>query len=82
MNTYPEHEKMAAARDKIDTVTDFLEWVGAQGMHVVTITGGRNAVYVDQMFGIRELLAAFFEIDERKIDAEKHAMLADLRSRS
>lgn len=76
---YPEHKKMSALRPKIDVVTDFLEWVGEQDMHVVTIQGDRMP-YVGEMFDIRRLLAAYFKIDERKIDAEKQAMLEAIRA--
>lgn len=80
--SYPEHEKMAALRDKIDVVTDFLEWCGQNGQHVVTIDreASRYHVVVDDILGIEELLAAYFLIDRRELEREKRAMLAEIRS--
>ncbi len=78
MSEFPEHEKMAELRDKIDAVTEFLEWCESTGKHVVTMS--RHSLRVDEMFGTRELLAAHFQIDERKIEAEKQAMIAEFRA--
>ncbi len=78
MSNYPEHQRIVEQQDRIDAVTEFLEWCESTGKHVVTMS--RHSLRVDEMFGIRELLAAHFQIDERKIEAEKQAMIAEFRA--
>ena len=44
--------------------------------------GYREGEYMHAGTPVRVLLAEFFEIDEKKIEAEKQAMLAELRGES
>ena len=63
---YPEHMKLRAISDESQAIYNFLEWCEEQG------GTGRS---------IRDLLAAHFEIDQDKIEAEKCAMLESIRAR-
>lgn len=89
---YPEHEKLKAIADKSQVVGEFVEWLGSKGIHLADypacLTGGDHAHHEcrrsERLYTIdtpiRKLLAEFFDIDQDKIDAEKDAMLEQLRS--
>jgi hypothetical protein len=81
MTDYPEHEKLQALGGANQTVGDFIEWLGEQGIYLASYGTGS---YCDELFSIHksrdDLLASFFEIDRDKLEAEKQAMLDALRS--
>ena len=72
---YPEHDKLRAIRHQSQTVGDFLEWLEENGMEVGVWDGdwfhpsNRNK---------ESLLAAYFEIDQAKLEREKRVMIAEL----
>lgn len=74
MSKYPEHDKMHAIKDQSQAIGEFLEWCGERRWQLVDM---------DTDFPVRkrteELLAEFFEIDLKKVEEEKLAMLASLR---
>lgn len=80
--TYPEHVKLEAISDKSQCIYDFLEWAAERGYQLAKWTEGERRGS-QELFYIREsrmdLLAAFFEIDLKKIEAEKRAMLDYMR---
>ena len=83
MGSYPECERVAAAKDKSLVLTDFVDWLGEKG---IVLAGWRKfgIFEEDQLSPIRqsyeELFADFFNIDLKKVEAEKVAMLAALRN--
>lgn len=75
MNKYPEHEKMKAVKERSQIVGEFLEWLESQSMEVCH----RHTYEYEPTDKSREgLLAEYFEIDLKKISAEKDAMCAEL----
>lgn len=78
---YPEHEKMKARKEEADALAPFLEWLQDQGYEICDWNDGRDEWH--QAFSssnqIEETMAAFFDIDLKKLAAEKDAMLAEIR---
>jgi len=68
----PEHEKLKKVSDKSQVIGEFIEWLETEGFYV---TGRKRGKY----FNLRWMLAKFFNIDEQKLEAEKIAMLEEMR---
>ena len=81
MSEYPEHEKMKAVRDRSQVIGQFLEWLfREQGLAVCEWREGpRVDAWERDSRNIEQLLAAYFDIDLKKVDDEKEAMLAVIR---
>jgi hypothetical protein len=81
MDAYPEHERLKKISDKSQTCGEFIDWLESHGYRLCEpdpeSPSGR---YWPTHRPIRELLAAFFDIDQKRIDAEKDAMLDALRA--
>ena len=77
---YPEHMKLRAISDESQAIYNFLEWCEEQGV-VLAERLGENENLFRTGRSIRDLLAAHFEIDQDKIEAEKCAMLESIRAR-
>ena len=77
---YPEHMKLRAISDESQAIYNFLEWCEEQGV-VLSERLGENENLFRTGRSIRDLLAAHFEIDQDKIEAEKCAMLESIRAR-
>lgn len=74
MSEYPEHEKMRAIREKADLLGDFLETMRFRGYSMSTQNRLGDWSPVDPS-AYELLLASYFGIDMRKIEAEKKEML-------
>lgn len=79
---YPEHAKLAAVADQSQAIGEFLEGGGFILAEYVTFEGHDRATLVPVGRSINDILAAYFDIDLAKIEAEKRAMLASLRGES
>jgi len=86
MSDYPEHTKMAAIRDELDAVADFLEALesgkltyGGERLHLAIYPADSPNRPVVVGASIPSLLAQWSGIDQDKIEAEKRQMLASLR---
>jgi hypothetical protein len=78
---YPEHQKMKAVKPAADAIANFLEWIREEGMTICRYEETRRrGEYFPVRDGIKQLLAAHLEIDLKKIDDEKDAMLKELRA--
>lgn len=77
VDPYPEHAKMLALRPEIDTVTEFIDNLGEQGLRMAR-WDEESSRYVSAG-GPEELLALHFGIDTGLIAQEKDAMLQSLR---
>ncbi len=77
MAEYPEHEKLKALGGKNQTVGDFIMWLGENGM-VIAEEEGDGELWPARK-NINELIGAFFDIDQNKLEAEKQQMLEALR---
>jgi hypothetical protein len=78
----PELEKMGRVREESQAIGEFLEWLSStKHVHLAQSVEGYN---FPQHFAYQteELLAEFFEIDLKKVEAERRAILASLRGES
>lgn len=96
MTDYPEHDKLAAVADDSHTIGEFLEWLSGEGITLCTwrdratidqdmLQAGVVFIEADHHYpvgwSLEETLARYFDIDQNKLEAEKRALLADLRGR-
>lgn len=82
MSDYPEHKKLKAIAEQSQAIGEFLDWCrGEYGYELAEWDKSRK--FDDRMMPVSEstekLLAAFFDIDLNKIEAEKRAMLEKMR---
>lgn len=78
---YPEHTKLRAVSAKSQEIGTFLEWIEEKGWRFATYREDGRQTLDPVYFGTKEkLLAEYFHIDLDKIEAEKRAMLDELRS--
>lgn len=81
MTIYPEHEKLKALDGANQTVGDFLEWLDDHGYEIGQRDDKEN--YLQWTGKYRDdWLAHFFDIDRKKLSAEKDAMLEEIRASS
>lgn len=73
---YPEHAKLKAIVDKSQVIGEFMDWLSDKGIHLAE--WGKHELFSINT-PIRDLLAEFFGIDQKKLDAEKDAMLEEQR---
>ncbi len=79
---YPEHDKLTATREGRRWVGAFLEWADHMDYHVTTTQqADEDSEAFEVPVRIEDALAAFFGIDQKKLAAEKEAMLAALPRR-
>jgi hypothetical protein len=83
--SYPEHEKLQRISDKSQSIGEFVDWLNTQGIFLAEWVkkpgrqGSSDLTYARK--GIQELLAMFFDIDQKKISEEKQAILQLIRER-
>lgn len=77
---YPEHEKLKAISDKSQAIGEFLDWLPSQGiaLHDLNQCNFGQDKFEPVRQSIHELLAEYFQIDQKLIDQEKEAMLASI----
>lgn len=95
MSEYPEHDKLAAIHERSQAIHDFLEWCAERGLWLAErqcLRWDHPDAYCeegecDMSDGLapthqsdRALLAEFFDIDMNRIEAEKRAMLDQMRN--
>lgn len=76
--SHPEHEKLAAIKDKSQAIGGFLEWLEEQGITLCTLPENSD-YFVPCHMPIQQRLAKYFDIDLNKLEQEKQAMLEELR---
>lgn len=81
----PELNKMADARAAgSDTIGTFIDWLQQQGYVIAKWDNRPDHMKHDQLYPIHKpienWLAEYFEIDLNKIDAERKALLDQIRS--
>jgi hypothetical protein len=81
MSDYPEHDKLRAISDQSQACYDFLEWLeDLHGARLCHVPPGMHSTYFPLNFSMRKLLADFFDIDQDRLEAERRAMLDELRA--
>lgn len=92
MSKYPEHDRLDKVKDESQAIGEFLDHMAEEGK-VISEYVRQGDVDPDALFpnheflrpdhiGIQDRLAAYFGIDQDRIEAEKRAMLDDLRETS
>lgn len=71
----PEHEKLKEVSEKSQVCGSFIDWLLERGFRIT------HAKHRTIRFNLQRELAAFFDIDEQKLEQEKDAMLKALRGR-
>lgn len=83
---YPECEKQAMAQDKARVLSDFLDFIRAEGIHLAKykeyeeedrLTTELEPCESDAFYN--ELLGKFFGIDLKKLEEEQRQMLDEIR---
>jgi hypothetical protein len=93
----PEHDKLSAIKDKAHSAGEFLDWLTSERgiilaenhQHSPACYGNDNHLHCWYSAGefapvrcsLQSLLADFYSIDLEKLEAEKAAILAELRSK-
>jgi hypothetical protein len=91
--SWPEHEKLEALDGDNQIIGAFLEWMEQHGMvvgkwHDVDKLdewedfGDQTEVLLPDHLTIQDRLAVYFMIDRERLDAEKMAMLDEIRETS
>jgi hypothetical protein len=75
---WPEHEKLHKVVDKSQAIGEFLDWCAAEKGIVLVNQDDYRREGIPVSF--RPLLAEFFNIDEKALEAEKVAMLEQMRA--
>jgi len=80
----PEHDKLSAAKaqDATQTVGEFIDWLGEQGIFLMTSAMDEES-HRERWVPVEashRLMARFFGIDEHRLEEEKRALLAAVRS--
>jgi hypothetical protein len=79
---YPEHTKLKAVVSQSQAIGGFIEWLGEQGMWICKLYKANptcEGEYLPVTGSINELLAKHFEIDLKKLESEKRALLEEQR---
>jgi hypothetical protein len=80
MSAYPEHDKLAEVADQSQAIGEFIDWLSKEkGMHLYRYLKGAVCP-VETNLSIQSLLAEFFEIDLKRLEDEKRAMLTAMRA--
>jgi chromatin segregation and condensation protein Rec8/ScpA/Scc1 (kleisin family) len=77
---YPEHEKLQRVQKESEVCGEFLEWLKHERRFVLARFRGDRLI--ETYYPVSTLLASFFKINEKKLELEKRAMLAELRKES
>jgi hypothetical protein len=75
---YPEHEKLAKVSDESNAIGDFIMWLESKGTHLMQWNDSAEDWLPDQD-SIVSMLAAYYDIDLKKIEQEKREMLNTMR---
>ncbi len=80
---YPEHIKLKAENHKTEIIHQFLEWVREEHGHELCSVYSRGGAIDFDTITTNEcdaLLAEFIGVDLDKIEAEKRAMIDEMRA--
>lgn len=76
MSKYLEHDKLSAVAEQTQAIGEFNEWLEGKGIFLARYVEGNN--FPREVYGFRDLLAEWADIDQDKLEAEKREMLASL----
>ena len=78
---YPEHEKLKAIQRESQAIGEFMEWLQKEkDLDICEFhDDGRRDPYFPYQGSVSNLLEEFFDIGPKKLEAEKQAMLDEMR---
>jgi hypothetical protein len=76
---YPEHTKLEAVSEYSQMCYLFVDWLEQRGIWLCEQDRDQGGSFWVTTKTMRDLLAAFFDIDMNKIEEEKRAMLESQR---
>ena len=77
---YPEHEKVRAIQRESQAIGEFMDWLSEEkemALYKWDEVAAAHLYHVRSSVG--DLIAEFFGIDPMKLEAEKQAMLDEIR---
>ncbi len=80
--SFPEHDKLQKISGQSQTIYDFIEWLGEQGIFLAEYDEGwhpSSGCALPIRKPMRDLLASYFRIDTNALEAEKRRMLENQR---
>ena len=84
MLEYSEIEKLHKSRNNIQIIHDFLEWAMKEKIMVLSSpdpSDPEGNTYIPNFEAKIKLVAEYFKIDLDKLDAERQALLGELRKK-
>ncbi len=79
MSSTPECDKMRAISHLSQTCGEFVDWLDVRKDFTLCAWDHENGCHYPAAPSLPSLLAEFFEIDLRKVDAEQREILRQLR---
>jgi hypothetical protein len=76
---YPQSEKLSRIASQRQGISEFLEWIGEQGMYLCT-ADPENGRFHPVARTADSLTYEMYEIDEKELERERRAMLARMNS--
>ncbi len=76
---YSEHDKLKKVQPQSQAIGQFLEWLLDAKQYVICALDEKGYSWYPVRDSIEDLLYAYFEIDPKKIEQEKRAMLEEIR---
>ena len=76
---YPEHERVKAIQREAQAINDFVDWLHEEKELSLYAWDEATATYCPAQDSVTDLIAEFFGIDCKKLDAEKQKMLDEIR---
>lgn len=78
-NKYPEHEKLKACQREVSALSNFFDFLAEQEWEIAKFDDR-----YERLLSIRErpdkIIGMFLKIDPKKLEAEKQAMLDEIRA--
>lgn len=71
---YPEAEKLARVGEQKQAILEFLEWCQSEGLWLARYEGQRLTTIMERS---EPLVHRFFGLDDKKLEAERRAMLQE-----
>lgn len=78
MNHYPEHEKLKARQRDVGLLSEFIDFIAEQGWELARFNDKDERLWPIHKRP-DEIIGMFLEIDPKKLEKEKQAMLAEIR---
>lgn len=75
---YPQLARMATVQGQSQSIGEFIEWLGENGMVICTSDDGlRGTRFFPVLESIEQLLARHFEVDLNAVERERRQVLAE-----